>query len=373
MSISSRLPRPTRLVLVVALVVIVVGVIAVRSLTGGSQNISVTARFDSAAGLYTGNSVDVLGMKVGTVTAITQRGSYVEVRMNVTRSVPIPANATAVTVSDSVLTDRHVEFTPAYHSGPVLSDGAELGLDRTRTPIAFDNVLAMADKLSKSLAGDGAGHGPIAGLVGLGSDIAGQDGADISSALDQLSAALRMGDDHGTATRDAITRIVNDLDSLAATAARNDQQIRQFGSAIHQTSDFLAAQNLGSGDTGAQLNQILSTASDLLQRNRASLAQTTGNAAVVTRSLSDYQRSIAEYMDLFPLVTDNAYRVMDTKQGFGRVHIDVDKVLLDGQMVKEVCNLLNMKQLGCDTGKMSDMGPDFGVVAMLAGIAGLPK
>ncbi|MCX4095210.1 MCE family protein [Nocardia sp. alder85J] len=366
----SRLTR--RIVLSLLLIAVVVVAGAAAGPFGGSGTVRVTAQFDSAAGLYAGNSVDVLGMKIGKVDSITQRGAYVEVRMSIQSSTPVPADVTAVTVSDSVLTDRHVELTPAYHGGPTLRDHAVLDPKHTRTPIEFDSVLAMADKLSKSLAGDGAGHGPIAGLVDVGAATA-VHGDDIKSALDQLAAALRTGSDQGVATKDAVTKIVTDLDSLTTAAAANDQQIRDFGSGVHQLSDLLADQQLGSGDTGAKLNQILGTAADLMQRNRGSLNGTLGNANVMMQSLADYQRNIAEYMDLFPLVVDNAYAVMDPDLKVGRVHINADKVLFDGQMVKEVCNLLDMKQLGCNTGKMSDMGPDFGVVAMLAGIAGLPK
>ncbi|WP_019928251.1 MCE family protein [Nocardia sp. BMG111209] len=366
----SRLSRRIVLALLIVLTVVAVG--AAAGPFSGPGTLTVTAQFDNAAGLYVGNAVDVLGMKIGKVESITQRGAYVEVRMSVQSSVPIPADATAVTVSDSVLTDRHVEFTPPYRGGPALRDHAVLDPGHTRTPIEFDSVLAMADKLSKSLGGDGAGHGPIAGLVDVGASTAGH-GDDIKAALDQLAGALRTGSDQGAATKDAVTKIVTDLDSLTAAAAANDQQIRDFGSGVHQLSDLLADQQLGTGDTGAKLNQILAATTDLMQRNRGAIASTAGNANVMMRSLSDYQRNIGEFMDLFPLVVDNAYAVIDPDLRVGRVHVNVDKIVLDGQMVKEVCNLLDLKQLGCNTGKMSDMGPDFGVVAMLAGIAGLPK
>ncbi|WP_330251332.1 MCE family protein [Nocardia sp. NBC_00565] len=363
--------RTTKLVLLFALV-------AVVAAAGGPvllehDTIRVTARFDSAAGLFVGNAVAVLGMRVGKVAEITQKGAFAEVDMTVDASVPIAADATAVIVSDSVLTDRHVEFTPPYRSGPTLRDGATLGLDHTRTPVEFDSLLAMVHKLSNALNGDGAGHGPIADMVGTGAAVTSGHGADMRGALDQLSRALRMGDNQGAATRNAITTIVDNLNSLTGAAARNDRDIREFGAGVGQLSDLLADQNLGTGNTGAQLVQILSQTSDLLQKYRGTMKSTVSGADTVMGSLSDYQHEIAEFLDVFPMLTDNAYAAVDQKVGAGRVHVNVDRLLLDGQMVKDVCNLLDMKQLGCNTGKLSDMGPDFGVVAMLAGIAELPK
>ncbi|WP_084508344.1 MCE family protein [Nocardia pseudovaccinii] len=367
------LPRPVKLVLVLAVTALIAGAASAPLAQLNRATITVTAHFDSAAGVFVGNPVDVLGMRIGKVASVAQRGSYVEVTMNVDASVRIPADVTAVTVSDSVLTDRHIELTPVYRGGPTLSDGATLGTDRTKTPVEFDSLLAMADKLSTSLQGDGQGHGPIADAVDVGAAVATDNGAQIKAALDQLSRALRMGDDHGAATKNAITTLVNNLDALTAAAARNDQTIREFGAGARQLSDLLAEQNLGTGDTGAKLNEILTRTTDLMQRNRGTLAGTASGANVIFQSLSDYNRNVAEFMDLFPLVVDNAYAVIDPNVGAGRVHVNVDKVALDGQMVKQVCNLLDLKQLGCNTGKMSDMGPDFGIVAMLAGIAGLPK
>ncbi|WP_405137768.1 MCE family protein [Nocardia sp. NBC_01388] len=367
------LPRSVKLVLLLVAVVAIAGAATGSIAQMTSETLVVTAQFESAAGVFPGNSVDVLGMPVGKVKSIEQRGAYAEVRMSVDSSVRIPATATAVIVSDSVLTDRHIEFTPAYRSGPALADGAVLGTDRTRTPVEFDSLLAMADKLSSSLAGDGQGNGPIGTMVDVGTAVTGSNGNDIKGALDQLSRALRMGDDHGAATRNAITTLVNNLDSLTTAASNNDQKIRDFGQGVRQLSDLLADQRLGDGDTGAKLNEILTRTTDLLQQSRGALAGTMSGGNVVVKSLADYNREVAEFMDVFPLAVDNAYGAVDQQAGAARVHVNIDKVVLDGQMVKEICNLLDMKQLGCNTGKASDMGPDFGVVAMLAGIAGLPK
>ncbi|WP_280302052.1 MlaD family protein [Nocardia abscessus] len=114
----------------------------------GPDDITVVAQFDSAAGLYVGNAVAVLGMPVGEVTAIAPKGGYVEVTMRVDGGTKIPANATAVTLSTSVLTDRHVEFTPVYRGGDTLRDGTTLAMDRTRTPVGVDRLISMADRMS---------------------------------------------------------------------------------------------------------------------------------------------------------------------------------------------------------------------------------
>lgn len=120
----------------------VAGVVLVAAVAGvgwwflkdRTNTISVTAQFDSAAGLYEGNTVAVLGMQVGKVTKITPKGNYVEVEFTVDKDVSVPADVQAVTISNSILTDRQIELTPAYRGGPTLRNHDTIGLNRTRTP-----------------------------------------------------------------------------------------------------------------------------------------------------------------------------------------------------------------------------------------------
>ncbi|WP_280262062.1 MCE family protein [Nocardia wallacei] len=333
---------------------------------------TITARFANANGLYVGNPVSVLGMRIGKVTDIQPRGRHVEVTMDVDKGVPIPADAQAVTVSDSVLTDRHIEFTPVYRGGPALADHAVLGLDRTRTPVEFDSLLAMADKLSNALGTNDNGQGPVAGLLDVGSQIATGNGNELREAMTELSRALQLGPDNGEATRAAVTKTVQNLDALTAAASRNDQVLREFGSGIHTLSDVLAEQNLGSGDTGAKLNQIVTHMADLLERNRDNLRNITANSTTMTTSMADYNDNLAEFLDVFPLVADNAYNAIDPNIRALRGTVGLDKFFLDGQMLKSVCNLLGLTELGCATGTARDMGPDFGIGQMLSVIAGAP-
>jgi virulence factor Mce-like protein len=337
----------------------------------GAQPMTIIGHFDSASGLYEGNAVSILGMPVGSVEKIEPKGAYVEVTMRVDPGIQIPADAQAVTVSTSILTDRHVEFTPVYQGGPTLRDGETLGLDRTRTPVEFDRVLAMIDKLAVQLQGDGHGSGPVADLLSVSAAMTEGNGDKIRSALGELSKALKMSQERGAPTGDAITTIVTNLDRLTAAAVENDQTIRDFGSSMRQLSDVLAAEQLGSGSTGAQIDQILTETADLIEDNRDALKTTTAGAETTTKAIADYRRELAESLDVAPMLIDNVYNMIDHEKDAIRSHPVLDKVELNGQLTKELCNLLGMKQLGCTTGTVQDFGPDFGLTSMLEGLAGL--
>lgn len=374
--------RPKRVV-AIGLVLAAAAVTAVALLVIPDKHrkpLTVTAQFESTVGLYAGNVVSILGMQVGKVISVEPKDDLVEVKLEIDRDVDIPADAQAVTVSTSILTDRHVEFTPPYRSGPKLKNGDILGLARTRTPVEFDRTLAMADKLSRALGGNGKGQGPLGDLIGIGAQISSGSGQDIKAALDQLSQALRLSSDNGAATKESIQSIANSLSTLTQAAANNDTAIREFGSNIHQLSNIVADENLGTGKAGAQLNQILAEAATLVENNRAGIKGTVADSQTLTRTLSDYRRELAETIDVLPMLGDNVYNTVDRQAGVLRIHALLDKLFLNGQMAKEICNLAGIKDLGCDTGTISDRAPEFGakffvdsMTGMLENMAGAPR
>lgn len=332
---------------------------------------TLTAQFDSAAGLYVGNTVAVLGMPVGRVTEITPKAGYVEVRFTVDDDVDIPADAQAVTISNSILTDRQIELTPPYRGGETMRDGATIGLNRTKTPVEFARVLDVLDKLSASLRGDGQGNGPLADVVNASAAIADGNGQQMKDALGALSEALRLSADDGRVTADQLTTIIKNLESLMAAAADNDATLRDFGSNVRQLSQILADENFGNGTTGKKINEVLTQVGEVLDDHRDDIKAIVANGDIAMTTLTDHERDLAEFLDLTPMTLDNLYNIVDKTNGSARAHVLVDKVLFDTQTVKEMCNMMGLRQLGCSTGTLQDFGPDFGLSYMLDGLTAM--
>jgi virulence factor Mce-like protein len=351
--------------------VVVIAAVGWSYLGGTINTISVTAQFDNAAGLYEGNTVAVLGMPVGKVTTITPKGGYVEVQFTVGKDVQVPADAQAVTISNSILTDRQIELTPAYTGGPTLQNHDTIGLTRTKTPVEFARVLDVLDKLSTSLRGDRRGNGPLADVVNAGAAIADGNGQDMKDALGELSNALRLSSDKGAVTGDQLTTIIRNLSSLFDAAATNDATLREFGSTIGRLSQIVADENFGTGTTGAKLNEVITQVGQILDTHRDTVKQIVLNGNTALTTTVDHQRDLAEFLDLTPLTLDNLYNAIDHTNGSVRVHVLVDKVLFETQAVKEVCNMMGLRQLGCSTGTMQDFGPDFGLSYMLDGLTAM--
>ncbi|MGV0668689.1 hypothetical protein [Mycolicibacillus trivialis] len=136
-------------------------------------------------------------------------------------------------------------------------------------------------------------------------------------------------------------------------------------------SDLLAEENIGRGGTGAQVNAVLEQVDTLLTDHGADIKATVQSSDNLTRALVDYRRELAEVFNVAPLAVDNVANAMDTDNGMLRVGAHFDSVFFDSSMTKEVCNILGLRQLGCRTGTVRDMGPDFGVTHVLEGLTRL--
>ena len=118
-------------------VVALVG-IAVAVTTGGGKTYHLTAYFTRTVGLYTGNDVRILGVKVGHIDSITPDGSQVKVVMTYDGDDRVPAHAKAVII-DAV--DRQRPLRPADAGLRQRTDaagqrGSRLRPDDATTPTA---------------------------------------------------------------------------------------------------------------------------------------------------------------------------------------------------------------------------------------------
>ncbi|OHT82506.1 MCE family protein [Mycobacteroides saopaulense] len=335
------------------------------------DHITLTAQFDNASGLYESNVVAVLGMPVGKITKITPQSGYVDVQFTVDKDVKVPVDVQAVTLSTSILTDRQVELSPPYRGGPTLKDGDTIGLDKTKTPVEFDRVLGMLDRLSVSLKGDGNGQGPVGDIINAAAGVADGNGDKIKSGLDELSKALRLSSEGGVTTREQMTTIIKNVSSLFDAAAANDGKLREFSTTIHQLSNIIDDEALGTGNTGRKLNDLVKQAGDILDANRDHIKAAILNGNTALQTVSDNQRELSETIDIAPLAVENLYNIIDQDNGSLRARFLTDKLLFESQTAKEICNMMGLRQLGCSTGTLQDYGPDFGLTYVLDGLAAM--
>ena len=331
---------------------------------GGDDKIHITADFDNVAGLYEGNEVAVLGLPMGKVDKVTPKGTIVEVEMSVDKDVKIPADVKAATISPQLVTNRHVELTPAYSGkGPTLQDGAHIPLERTRTPVALDKILKTLDDIAGSLKGSGAkDQGPLSLRI-LYPTLNGQ-GDKIRETLDALAGALKVG----VANKDQISNTIIKLNDLTTMVAENDQTVRNFSNQTTKLTGLLAEQAPGLKAVLQEIDQFLANTSSVLAQNKDQLGGALTRLTGTTEQLRQNAAQLTEFVDVGPLLFQNITNTMNTKEGAIRLHGLTDKGLLDGEALNLFCEKVQMRAEGCRSGKLKDFGPDLGMTSAMLGI-----
>lgn len=327
-----------------------------------SEQKRISADFENVAGLYAGNEVSVLGVPVGVVDSVTPRGSYVEVVMSIDRDVRIPAEAMAALVSPQLITNRHVELAPAYSgTGPELADGAHLPLARTRTPVELDRILANFDQLGEALKGD-AETGPMASRVLF--PLLDGNGDRLRETLDELSAAFEVT----FANKDQIANTIVKLGEITQIIAENDQTVRDFSARITELVALFGQQSPGLQAVLTQLDDFITNTSSVLGQNQDQLAGALTKFVAIATQMRANARNLTEIVDVAPLLFQNVDNAVSREKQALRLHGLLDKIVLDSEALSLFCERVQMRLDGCRTGKIADMGPDFGLTAALLGL-----
>jgi virulence factor Mce-like protein len=305
-SLLSRLPRglATPLAVVASALVLVAGGLALTSEDGP---ITVTAELDDSAGLFVGNDVGILGVKVGEVTDIRPRGRIVEVDLEVQDDVDVPASAGAVVVSRSVATDRYVELTPADADGPRMKDGARIPLERTRTPVEFDEVLESLGDFSEGLLGkDGDGQA-LRAFLAEGADALDGRGRDVNRTVRKFARAAEVLSGH----RGDLVGTVEELDALTTLLATNREVVDEFVTSVADTTDLFAEERHAFGRSLTALSRALRSLATFIEDHRGQLTGSLEGLTRVTESLLEHQAELKETVEVLPLTLENLGNAVD--------------------------------------------------------------
>lgn len=292
-----------RLASFLALVLVVSGL----SSCGSGGGMTVTAQFRDSAGLFVGNDVGVLGVKVGTVTKIDPEGSLVSVTLRLDSGVKIPASAGAVIVSRSVATDRYVEMTPVYAQGPTMADGATIALAKTRNPVEFDDVLSTVDDLTSTIAGPDKTSSAFSDVISVLAQTLDGNGTRIAKTTKNLDSAL--GAINGGS--DDVAAVLGNLDSLTKTLADNDKTVRDFSDNVSQAVTMFNSEHVLLRQTFDALALMLKQVAAFSKDHRAQIGGQLDDVTALTRSLLDHQSQLSENLETMPLLLQNIQKAVD--------------------------------------------------------------
>jgi phospholipid/cholesterol/gamma-HCH transport system substrate-binding protein len=277
----------------------------------------VTAWFTQTVGLYPGSDVRILGIPVGEVTDIVPEGDRVRVQMLIDEDYDIPADADAIVLAPSLVSDRYVQFSPVYDGGETMKNGAEVPLEKTATPVELDQVYGALDELSAALGPNGANKdGALSDLVDVGAANLDGNGELLNRTLTGFSQAVETLSEH----RDDLFSSLDNLQTFTSALASIDAQVGQFNTNMAAVADLLAQERQDLAAAVQLLNQALSDVSGFVQDNTSLLTTNVNRLADVTLALVQQRTALAEVLDVAPAALGNLahaynpdYGTLDTR------------------------------------------------------------
>ncbi|MBB5166421.1 MCE family protein [Mycobacterium sp. AZCC_0083] len=278
---------------------------------------TITAYFTSATGVYPGDEVRVSGVKVGTIDAIQPVGTQAKVVLKVDRDVPVPADAKAVIVAQNLVSARYVQLAPAYRtSGPTMSDGAQIPVDRTAVPVEWDEVKEQLMRLATELGPAGSSDNGVSStsagrFIDSAANALDGNGEKLRQTMTQLAGVGRILADGSTNVVD----IINNLQTFVTTLRDSTQQIVSFQNRLATITSVL---NDSRSDIDAALSD-LSVAVGEVQRfiagSRDQTSEQIQRLGSVTQNLVDHRIDLENVLHAAPNAIANGYNIYNPDTG----------------------------------------------------------
>ncbi|MCW2846370.1 MAG: hypothetical protein JWR90_344 [Marmoricola sp.] len=329
---------------------------------GGPKSRTVSAYFDRTVSIYKGSELRVMGVRIGTVTAVVPEGDRVRVAMKYDSEYKLPADAKAAIITPTLTADRFVQIAPAYTGGAQLPDNAKIALKQTGTPVELDRIYQSLSDLTQALGPNGANkNGALDDLLTAGTKALQGNGKLGNQTLLNLSAAVQtFGDSSGP-----LFDSVKNMSQLTDTLAANDRVVNGFMSDLTSVSTQLADERGNLRKALAALAAAVGTVRSFVKDNKGMVETNVRQLSDVLGVLAKQKESLNTVARLGALGLSNLTLAYDQKSGsigarvqFGPTGSSLGNVLCDVVQNSKVpnadftCNLLKAivapvtKQLG---------------------------
>lgn len=279
---------------------------------GGSKTRTVDAYFDRTVSIYKGSELRVMGVRIGTVTAVVPEGDRVRVAMEYDEEYKLPADAKAAIITPTLTADRFVQIAPAYTKGPVLDDKAKIALEETGTPVELDRVYQSLSDLTQALGPNGANkNGALDDLLTAGTKALKGNGKLGNETLLNLSAAVQTFGDNSGPLFDS----VKNMSQLTDTLAANDKIVDSFMGDLTSVSTQLADERGNLGKALDALARAVGIVRTFVRDNKTMLQTDVRQLTDVVGVLAKQKDSLNTVARLGALGLGNLAIAYDVKSG----------------------------------------------------------
>jgi phospholipid/cholesterol/gamma-HCH transport system substrate-binding protein len=293
---------------VIALLVLVTAFVVIQA--SNSDTRQVTAYFDRTVSLYKSSEVRVMGVNIGSVTAVVPEGDRVRVTMEYDDEYKLPADAKAAIVTPTLTADRFVQLAPAYTGGPQLKDNAKIALPDTGTPVELDRIYKSLSDLTQALGPNGANKdGSLNTLLSAGTKALRGNGELGNETLLNLSQAVQTFGDNSGPLFDS----VENMSQLTDTLAANDRVVDGFMSDLTSVSTQLAADRGNLAKALAALARAVGTVRSFVHNNKDMVETDVRQLTRLTGVLAHHQKDLNTLARIGALGLDNLTIGFDNK------------------------------------------------------------
>lgn len=297
----------------------------------GGDDLEVVAYLEDSAGLFEGNDVGILGVTVGSITEIEPEGDRVKVTMSVDSGHKVPADAGAVVVARSVATDRYIELTPVYDGGPEMADGTEIPLERTKTPVDFDDVLGALNEFATGIGGNAETAKAVRKFINQGTAALQGKGSLLNQAIHSLAEST----DGIHAQKDNIAATLQSLDVLLAAIAEDEATAREFIQQVSTATELLADERQNFRRALRSLDRAVTAVAEFAVDNRESIIEALDGSTELMETVLAKEEELAQILRVMPLALQNIQRAAPD----GRLQVIVNplKFFPAGDLLIELC------------------------------------
>ncbi len=318
------LTRSRRSLAIGVVVIVVLGILAgLWAWRANRTGVEFSARFTSSVGVYPGSDVRVLGVPVGKVDSVTPHGRTVTIGMHLDPDVSVRADTYAVIISPNLVSDRYVQLTGAYDSGPRLREGAVIATSRTRTPVELDDLSRNLTQLTDALGPNGANAtGALSRLLQVGAATLDGNGRKINDTIARLSQSGRTLD----SAKYDIFATIEQLATFTTTLKEKDAALGSANRNLAAVTQTLSNDRETFGQALRELGTALGLVQDFVRENRGALKSNVAKLETVAASLATQRGSLAQTLRSAPLLLQNFLNAYDPQNNLLRGRADLNEL-----------------------------------------------
>jgi phospholipid/cholesterol/gamma-HCH transport system substrate-binding protein len=324
-----RLPKVSRAAVIVGAIAIVaaivlgfLGIELYKKLTTNT----VVAYFPVVNALYSGDKVEIMGVKVGAVDKIEPVGSKMKVTFHYSNKYKVPADAQAVILNPTLVASRLVQLDPPYKGGPVLADNAVIPEERTQVPTEWDelrntitNVISKfgptKDNCPKPIPRKDtlACEGPFGDIIESFADGLAGKGKQINTTFNDLSRALTALNQG----RGDFFAVVRSLALFVNALHADDQKFVALNKNLARFTNSLTGSDHDLSNAITQFDGLLQTVRPFLDKNADVLTHDVKNLADTTNTLvqPDPLNGLETALHVAPTALANAMEIYHPAHG----------------------------------------------------------